>query len=62
MNRQEALQDFDKWILASAWFPDDIGFDTFWKSILSRCEGNKRKTDLNEPNFAKYLKESFELY
>ena len=46
-----------QWINFSAWI-DDKEFHYFWEHILQRMEGDSQPGDLDEPHYAKYLRES----
>ena len=56
LRRRELLKEIIAWIDFSAWI-DEKEFHYLWTHVLQRMEGAE-KGDFNEPDFAKYLRES----
>ena len=53
----ELISPIIDWIETSAWFPSDLEFDTFWRSVFGRMESAESPTDFAEPAMAAYLKD-----
>ena len=45
-------------MVASATFPNDVEFHTFWSSFIKRCEASEKKSNWSEPEVATYFKKS----
>ena len=58
LRKPKMLEYFDKFLISSNWFPNDLEFDVFWRSVLGRCKANRKKTDWDEPEMAKYLEKN----
>ena len=58
LRKPKMLDYFDKFLITSNWFPNDLEFDVFWRSVLGRCKANRKKTDFNEPEMAEYLEKN----
>ena len=58
LQNRELLGPLIQWLEFSAWLPNDLEFDTMWKSILRRLESSEAETDFNEPQMAAYLRHS----